>query len=229
MIEGLSMRLNAVASQVISGESMADIATDHGQLPVALVQHGLVPYAIAMDVADGPLAGARRTAADLYDKVSIRKSNGFEALRPGEVSSVSIAGLGGGSMVQILLNGREVWSKISRLILQPQGLESEVRLVLIAAGWRCVHDLLVEDRGKIYMVMSWEPGVDSRWSSEDLRWGKFIRKHPDPLYTKLLGQQYTDVKQAYDQMSEQGLSGHDDALGLREDMNRILSEQQRIG
>lgn len=223
------MRLNAVASQVISGESMADIATDHGQLPVALVQHGLVPYAIAMDVADGPLAGARRTAADLYDKVSIRKSNGFEALRPGEVSSVSIAGLGGGSMVQILLNGREVWSKISRLILQPQGLESEVRLVLIAAGWRCVHDLLVEDRGKIYMVMSWEPGVDSRWSSEDLRWGKFIRKHPDPLYTKLLGQQYTDVKQAYDQMSEQGLSGHDDALGLREDMNRILSEQQRIG
>jgi tRNA (adenine22-N1)-methyltransferase len=229
MVEGLSMRLKAVASQVISGESMADIATDHGQLPVALVMDGTVPFAVAMDVADGPLAGARRTAAPCLDRVSVRKSNGFQALRPGEVASVSIAGLGGGSMVQILLNGRDVWSKVARLILQPQGLESEVRLVLIAAGWQCVEDFLVEDRGKIYMVMSWEPGVDERWSTEDLRWGKFIRSRPDPLYSTLLGQQYADVEQAYNQMAQQGLSGHDDARGLVQEMERIRGEQARIG
>ena len=124
------MRLKAVASQVISGEPMADIATDHGQLPVALVKGGVVPFAVALDVADGPLAGARRAAASCMDKVSVRKSNGFQGLRPGEVGSVTIAGLGGGSMVQILLNGRGVWSTVSRLILQPQGLEAEVRLVV---------------------------------------------------------------------------------------------------
>lgn len=208
---------------------MADIATDHGQLPVALVRDGLVPFAIAMDVADGPLAGARRTAASFHGQVAVRKSNGFQGLRPGEVASVSIAGLGGGSMVQILLNGRAVWSTLSRLVLQPQGLAAEVRLVLIAAGWRCVHDFLVEDRGKIYMVMSWEPGVDSRWSTGDLRWGKFIRSQPDPLYESLLAQELRDVEQAYTQMCDQGLSAHEDAQGLLEEINRIRNEQQRLG
>ena len=223
------MRLRAVASQVIAGEPMADIATDHGQLPVALVQSGVVPFAVALDVADGPLAGARRAAASCMDKVSVRKSNGFEGLRQGEVRTVTIAGLGGGSMVQILLNGQSVWPTVSRLILQPQGLEAEVRLVLIAAGWQCVNDMIVEDRGKFYMVMAWEPGMDRKWSAEDLRWGKFIRERPDPLYARLLEHQYDVAAQAYQNMSDQGLSDHVDAQSLVEDMDRIRSEQRRIG
>jgi tRNA (adenine22-N1)-methyltransferase len=230
VIEGLSMRLNAVASQVIAGEPMVDIGTDHAQLPVALVVCGRVPRAIAMDVADGPLSGARRASAPYSDRISVRKSNGFEALLVGEVSSVSIAGMGGGTMVQLLLSGRSVWSTTSRLILQPQGMEAEVRMVMLAAGSHCIDEMLVEERGQIYMVMSWESGAAAeKWSAGDLRWGRLIRTRPDPLYSALLARQYANVEQGYQRMVAQSLEDHDDALALLEEMKLLRSEQSQVG
>ena len=55
----LTNRLQAAADLVPVCESMADIGTDHGYLPIYLVQEGRVRRAIACDVNDGPLTRAR--------------------------------------------------------------------------------------------------------------------------------------------------------------------------
>lgn len=52
----LTNRLQAAADLVPVCESMADIGTDHGYLPIYLVQEGRARRAIACDVNDGPLA-----------------------------------------------------------------------------------------------------------------------------------------------------------------------------
>ena len=55
MMTELSERLRAVADLVDDGMVVADIGTDHGYIPIALVQEGRCPRAVAMDINIGPL------------------------------------------------------------------------------------------------------------------------------------------------------------------------------
>ena len=72
MMTELSERLRAVADLVDDGMVVADIGTDHGYIPIALVQEGRCPRAVAMDINIGPLDRARAhiQAAELSEKIS---------------------------------------------------------------------------------------------------------------------------------------------------------------
>lgn len=59
----LSRRLEAVASFVPQGSRVADVGTDHGYIPIWLVEQGIADYAIAMDVRTGPLQRAEEHIA----------------------------------------------------------------------------------------------------------------------------------------------------------------------
>ena len=60
----LQPRLQLLADLVPSGARLADVGTDHGYLPVWLLQHGRISAAIAADIGPEPLEHARRTAAE---------------------------------------------------------------------------------------------------------------------------------------------------------------------
>ena len=51
----LSKRLEQVASMVTKGDIIADIGTDHGYVPIYLVEKGICPKAYAMDINQGPI------------------------------------------------------------------------------------------------------------------------------------------------------------------------------
>ena len=55
----LSKRLYAVASLVTEGASVADVGTDHGYIPIYLIQQNIASKAIALDINGGPLERAR--------------------------------------------------------------------------------------------------------------------------------------------------------------------------
>ena len=57
---GLPARLEAVAACVGIGAKVADIGTDHGLLPIALVGSGRATQAIAADLRPGPLSMAKQ-------------------------------------------------------------------------------------------------------------------------------------------------------------------------
>ena len=54
------------------GSRLADIGTDHGYIPIALVQAGKVPRAIAMDINKGPL---ERAALHIREYINTFSSN----------------------------------------------------------------------------------------------------------------------------------------------------------
>ncbi|MBQ1805184.1 MAG: tRNA (adenine(22)-N(1))-methyltransferase TrmK, partial [Oscillospiraceae bacterium] len=60
----LQPRLACLADCVPRGARLADVGTDHGYLPVMLLQRGLIQSAIASDINEEPLSHARRTAAE---------------------------------------------------------------------------------------------------------------------------------------------------------------------
>ena len=82
---------------------------DHGWVSVYLVQQGISPRVLAMDVRRGPLSRAqqhiRQRGLEAY--IETRLSDGVAALEAGEADTVLCAGMGGRLMQRILEEGRE--------------------------------------------------------------------------------------------------------------------------
>lgn len=168
---------------MVNGEPLADIGTDHAYLPAHLVQAGAVPRAIAADVLPGPLEAARTTIAEenLGGRIELRLGSGLRVLQPGEVATATICGMGGPLIAEILSAGP--LGGLKRLVLQPMGGEESLRRWLMENGWYIVDETLVEDAGRIYVVMAAEPGaMDLTWADAFL--GPHLLKRRGPLLAR---------------------------------------------
>ena len=151
----LSNRLRTVASLVSEGNVFADVGTDHGYVPIYLMQQGKISRAIAMDINRGPLERAKEHIAlfGMGDYIETRLSDGLAALEVGEAESVLIAGMGGGLVIHILEAGSEIAAAAKELVLQPQSELERVRRYLDENGYVTdVEDMVFED-GKYYPMM----------------------------------------------------------------------------
>ena len=153
----LSERLMAAASLVTPGLVLADIGTDHGFLPIWLVQSGLTPRAVAADVNEGPLERAREhiAAQGLEEKIETRRMDGLAGFcaRDG-IESIVIAGMGGTLMIRILKEAQEeVLAGCRELILQPQSEIAAVREYLASEGFVIRAEEFILEDGKYYPMM----------------------------------------------------------------------------
>lgn len=178
----LSKRLQAVAQLLDSCLCAADIGTDHGYIPIYLIESDKCRKVIAMDINDGPLLRAKEHILEcgLSEQIDVRKSDGAKALHPGECDAVIAAGMGGALIVKILEDSREVFASLKQFVLQPQSELSKVRKYLCDNGY-CVtkEDMVLED-GKFYPMMKVINGRTSQYNTVELRYGKYLleEKHP---------------------------------------------------
>jgi tRNA (adenine22-N1)-methyltransferase len=229
MVDKLSPRLAAVADQVLESTVLADVGTDHAQLPAWLLAQGRIETALALDVNEGPLRRARQVAAAFPGGLYVRKSDGLTAVKPGEVGCVSIAGMGGQTVADILRRGAAVWTAAERVIIQPQGMGAKARLALLAGGWGCVQACLVADRRQLYVVESWECAPNEpAWTVEDLRWGRIIRAEPDPLFCTWLQREMDDIDQGLQRLDAAGQSDHADVHTLHVQRGILAEERRRV-
>ena len=151
----LSRRLRAAADLVSTGSVLADIGTDHGYIPIALVEEKKIPGAIAMDINKGPLARADEHIRQhgLEHQIETRLSDGLHAMKQGEAQSILIAGMGGLLIVRILTEGKEVLEGCRELILQPQSELRSVRSYLEQEHYRITEERLVLEEGKYYVIL----------------------------------------------------------------------------
>lgn len=149
----LQPRLQAIADLVANGAHLADVGTDHGYLPIYLVQRGVISSAIATDIGKGPLEHARRTAdaCGVSDRLSLRLCDGLEDVSPEEVDTVVIAGMGGETIAGIL--DAVPWSAEKRLLLQPMSRAEFLRPWLADHGFCIQRESLVKDKGYIYPIL----------------------------------------------------------------------------
>ena len=133
----LTDRLYKIASFVSEGKRVADIGTDHGYIPVYLLNKGTIPFAILADINKGPLENARKEVRHngLEDKTELRLGSGIEVLEKGEVDEIIIAGMGGALIADILEAKKEVAQSTEKLILQPMQAQEELRKYLLNNGY----------------------------------------------------------------------------------------------
>lgn len=154
----IGARLEAVGSLVLPNSILADIGTDHAYLPVYLLQEGKITSAIAGDIAQGPCKAAENTVAmyNMKDKVQVRLGSGLSVLTSNEVNCISIAGMGGSTMVEILSADMGIANSAKRLILQPQTGAAGLRKWLLANGWELVDEELVWENKRLYEIIAAE-------------------------------------------------------------------------
>lgn len=157
----LSERLRTAAHMVTAGNVVCDVGCDHGFVPVYLVQQGISPRVLAMDLREGPLRAAREHVAayGLEGQIETRLSDGLHNYKIGEADTLICAGMGGGLMMRILEEDREKTASFRELILQPQSEVEKFRRFLRKSGCRILDEEMIGEGGKYYQVIRAVCGV----------------------------------------------------------------------
>ncbi|MBR6585109.1 MAG: SAM-dependent methyltransferase [Firmicutes bacterium] len=155
----LTPRLKTIADEIKAGETMADIGTDHGFLPIYLWEAGISPHVIMADISRGSLDKARDNCEMLHPEkeFDLRLGSGIEVLENGEVDAVAIAGMGGILMTEILGADFEKVHSFRRLILQPRNHVGKLRYWLLNNGFKIVNEQLVREGKFICEILTVEP------------------------------------------------------------------------
>lgn len=165
----LSDRLQVIADKLEDIKTMADIGTDHGFLPVYMVESGRCEFAVAADISEPSLAKARALISETGVNVDARAGDGLAVIQPGEVEAVVIAGMGGTLMTEIMGAHMDVVTSLQKLVLQPRTASGELRKWLIDKGFAILaEDTVVEGKFIPVIITCTPPGVALREGQENL-------------------------------------------------------------
>lgn len=184
----ISNRLLALYEGVSPGESVADIGTDHGYVPILLLQKGISERVVLSDISEGSLSKARenfRSAGILLPSECFRVGDGLATIENGEVDTVIIAGMGGQTIEMILEADLVKTRSFHKFILQPRNNSGELRCYLYEKGFDILREILVKE-GKfvceIIVAVSGSPErLEDRtapYGKHDVRW-----KYPEQFVT----------------------------------------------
>ncbi|MBR3052616.1 MAG: SAM-dependent methyltransferase, partial [Firmicutes bacterium] len=155
----LSERLKMIADNIEPGSGVADIGTDHGYLPIYLCQTKKYGKVIATDVNTGPLQKAKAnfilTVPDM--KPDLRLGDGLDPLKPGEVETVVIAGMGGYLISDILTWDLGKTLTYKRFILQPRNNSGKLRRDLYKLGFRILREDIAFEQNRFCEIITCEP------------------------------------------------------------------------
>jgi tRNA A22 N-methylase len=150
----LSARLEAVVQLLQPCRMLADIGTDHGLVPVAAVLRRIATHAIAADLREAPLRGARQniTRARVTDRVTLVQGDGLRALHDRAVDAVTIAGVSGQLMVRLFEAAPNVLASVEQLVVQPNNDAPIVRAWARGHGWHLRDERMVEVDGRFFIA-----------------------------------------------------------------------------
>ena len=172
----LTDRLLKIADLVTKGKKIADIGTDHGYIPVYLLNKGHVDFAILADVNKGPLENARSEVRhnNLTDKVDLRLGSGIEVLNENEVDEVIIAGMGGILISELLEAKKSVAHNLDKLILHN--------------GYEILDEVLVKEDFRIYEIIVAKYTSKNTVVDDEIYYevGKKLIENKDPLLNEFI-------------------------------------------
>ena len=230
----ISDRLIQVAGLIPEGGRLADVGTDHGYIPIWLLERGKIPSAIAMDVNEGPLLRARenRDKYGLKQVMELRLSNGLEKLKPGEADTVLIAGMGGPLMIRILSEGYSNSEGVSAWVLQPQSEIPSVRRYLIEHGFCIVDEIMLMDEGKYYMAMKAAPGCEKPCTEVEYLFGKLLLEKNHPVLWDFLKKEKRVYLKILIQLTENHQSGtprYDEVTAYLKALDKAMNYYDKQG
>ena len=199
----ISERLKAVAGMVTKGKKVADIGTDHGYVPIYLVENSICSKVYAMDINEGPLKIADKNIAihGLNYKIETIQSNGMDKLKDNMVDGAIISGMGGDLIVDILSRGKNI-KGIKELVLSPHKRVDLVRKYLLKNNWEIIDEKMLIDSGKYYTIIKALKNDKNlhMYSDVELKYGKILLDNKDLILKGYLEKEYSKFADIFEKM-----------------------------
>lgn len=150
----LSKRLMCIVNNMDKCESVIDVGTDHGYIPIYAVKNKICTKAIASDINKGPKEKAESNVRfeGVSDKIQCRLGAGLATVKFGEVESAIIAGMGGNLIRDIIVQDIKKVQKFKYMILQPAQNAEILREFLYKGPFEILKEDLVIDENIFYEV-----------------------------------------------------------------------------
>lgn len=232
----LSARMQALVDMVSKGRTVCDVGCDHGWVSIWLVQQGIAPRVLAMDVRTGPLERAKEHIRDyhLETYIETRLSDGLTQLQIGEADCMVCAGMGGPLMMKILTEGRKQAHAMKELILQPQSEVAQFREFLRKEGYRTIEENMVFEDGKYYPMMKVVPveneePVKAASEGEQILWdafGEMLLRQKHPILRQYLEFSISHVQTLLQHLRAQGTSRAEGRIAELEQELELLYKAQ---
>ena len=174
----LTNRLETVKNLVENSNTVFDVGTDHGYVPISLINEKRAKKVIAADINKGPLDNAEKNIrlAGLTNEIELRLGSGMVPMKDGEADTVVIAGMGGILISDIIKESYDKALKVKRFILQPMYSQDFLRNYLINNGFKITNEYLSRENEKVYNIIVATPGKEEKDYSNN---AFVVFGHPD--------------------------------------------------
>ena len=193
-------RLKSILPFLKGFNTLLDVGTDHGKLPVMALNQDLIKKAYASDNKEGPLNAAKKTLLenDLFAKITLLKGDGLEILEE-DVDVCVIAGMGGKTIQKMLINAD--FKNIKRFIIQATNHLNSVRVLTVLKALHLKEEILIMDKDIPYITMVFER-ESKPLNEKECYFGTHLIDSKNLEYKKLLEKDYQFLNQLLSQIKE---------------------------
>ncbi|HFE9681750.1 TPA: tRNA (adenine(22)-N(1))-methyltransferase TrmK [Clostridium perfringens] len=223
----LSKRLKRIAEHVDKCESVADIGTDHGYIPIYLVKEGICKKAIASDINKGPIEKAKVNVAfeGVSNKVKCLLGPGLNPLKVGEVNGVILAGMGGNLTRDILLADMDKVKKYDFIILQPAQNPEVLREFLYKNDYEIIDEDLIKDEGRFYELfkVKYNENSEKLVFEDELEYevSPLLREKGHPLFKEFIEEKISRCETILSFIKEDTEAAKKRKIDLEEKINKL--------
>ena len=193
----LSDRLQKIADFVPRNTIVGDIGTDHGYIPIYLRENGISKIVIATDISQSSLNKIIESVneVDHIDHIDIRLGDGLEPIKPFEIDTVVMAGMGGLLICDILDKDKEKRDSITHFILQPNVASKELRKYLYDNNFEIIDEVLAKEEDRFYEIIYAKKG--KAYVTEDIYYeiGEKLIINRDPLLEEFIKNRIGTIEQ----------------------------------
>lgn len=186
------------------GVCVADVGTDHGLVPIRLIERGMAGTVLATDVRKGPLLRAREHVAKqgLQERIELRLGDGLKPLKPGEAQLVIMTGMGGELMSRILQEAPLIQETVRCWIFSPQSELAYFRHGLEKLGLAICDEVMLKEDGKFYTIMTAEPGEMHYPEEYQYRYGERLIQKRSLVLKEYLRQEIYKLQEIREQIQK---------------------------
>lgn len=154
----------------------ADIGADHGKLIISLFENNKISHGYAVENKKGPYNRLLKALQDrnLEEDIIPLFSDGISDI-PNTVSTLIIAGMGGGLIIDILKAHPEKLKYVDTIIVDPHNQIPEVREYITSIGFVIAEEKMVKEDDIYYEIIKFIKGDVAYLSDKDIEFGPLLR------------------------------------------------------